>query len=341
MLLYGFNLACLGGALFLLRGLLGGPDRGQLCPDLRVLLLPVVVCSPVIGLTLIRGQVDLLLLFLLAAFVACLTWKRPFAAGMFLATAICIKLIPAFLLVLPLWRRDGRCLAGCFAGLVVGLGLVPAAVFGTDRTIVMYERLLNVLVRPAMGVGDDDSRGLELLDARKSVNQSFQMTIHLAMHLNEPHIPARPAAWIRGVHWLLVAFFTVLILWRQGRSTTWDGQQLVGITGLLIVVMLLASPVCHLHYFTLVVPLAMAVVARLLSSAERGAKDKGRRLVWSIPLVLVPVAYIVHMAPPFPSFRDLAVPMYATLSLWLTGWLILRARPSQDSDALPARRQAA
>ena len=36
---------------------------------------------------------------------------RNFRAGLWLALAICIKVIPAFLLVYPLWKRDGRGIA--------------------------------------------------------------------------------------------------------------------------------------------------------------------------------------------------------------------------------------
>jgi hypothetical protein len=60
-----------------------------------------------------RGQVNLLLLALLCGTAAATLRGRRFRAGLFLAGAICIKVIPAFLLLFPLWRRDGRCLLGC------------------------------------------------------------------------------------------------------------------------------------------------------------------------------------------------------------------------------------
>ena len=73
-------------------------------------------------------------------------------------------MIPAFLLLYPLRRRDLRCLAGCAVGLVLGLVLIPAAVFGPARTLAYYQEWTEVLVRPALGTGTDRSRAKELID---------------------------------------------------------------------------------------------------------------------------------------------------------------------------------
>jgi hypothetical protein len=329
MVLYLINLACLVVALRLLLGCLPNTS-GWTTRRLHLLIWPVVVCLPVIGLTLIRGQVDLVILLLIAGFVAGLASARRFTAGLYLAAAISIKIIPAFLLILPLWRRDRRCLAGCAFGLFLGLWLIPAVVMGPRLVQHLYAREVEVVLGPAMGVGEDGSRSEELLDARATVNHSFQMILHLTLHLGQDKIPPRPAAWMRGVHWLMVALLTFLVLWRQGRALVWDGQHLLGTTALLTVLMVLASPVCHLHYFTLAVPLAMAVVARIL---------EGKSALWGLALIVVPLGYITFMLmgfigsmfPPLGQLRDLGLPMYATLALWLTGWWILHEEPLRQA----------
>ncbi len=107
--------------------------------QLRV--LPVAACLPVVGETLTRGQVNLILLALLSGFVASLLNGRAYRAGALLAGAICLKIIPVFLLLIPAWRRDGRCLAGCAIGVVV-IGLfIPMLSLGIQGTIDDYREL--------------------------------------------------------------------------------------------------------------------------------------------------------------------------------------------------------
>jgi Glycosyltransferase family 87 len=287
---------------------------------------------PVIALALMRGQVDVLVLLLLAGFLAAVASGRPFAGGLSLAAAICIKIFPAFLLILPLWRRDGRCLAGCLAGLFLGLWLIPAIVLGPSRVLDLSATQMKVVLGPALGMGDHGARAEELLDARATVNQSFQMAVHLILHFGQIVIPVRPAPWVRGLHWLMTGGLTVLVLWRHGRPAVWDGQQIVSVSGLLTVVMLLACPVCHLHYFTLVVPLVMAIVARLC--------DKTAPSLWGAMLFLLLASYGGFMLPPLAGIRHLCLPTFATLGLWLTGWLIF-GTPRRQPGSLSALGQAA
>src|SRR5579883_414324 len=98
-------------------------------------ITPILACVIPIGHTLSRGQVNMLLLALFAGFLADLIHGRHFRAGLWLSGAICVKIIPAYLLLLPLWRRDGRCLAGCVVGLVLGLVVIPLIFLAPARTV--------------------------------------------------------------------------------------------------------------------------------------------------------------------------------------------------------------
>ena len=118
----------------------------------RLRVVPVLALVIPIGQTLARGQVTLLLLALLAGFAADLCRRRDLRAGLWLAAAICLKIIPAFLLIVPLWQRNLRCLAGCVLGLIVGLLVIPAGVFGLPRTLEYYAEYDAKVLRP--GVGD-------------------------------------------------------------------------------------------------------------------------------------------------------------------------------------------
>src|SRR5262249_2797467 len=95
----------------------GWQDQPRFCRRWWMLRLwPILICILPIGHTLMRGQVNVFILAMLCAAVAAWMRQQSFRAGLWLALAICIKVIPAYLLVYPLWKRDGRALAGCAAG---------------------------------------------------------------------------------------------------------------------------------------------------------------------------------------------------------------------------------
>ncbi len=165
-LCYVFNLLLLAFAVHHLAGALErtatGPYSLVGSPRSRgwwaLRLWPLLACLIPIGHTLSRGQVNLLLLALFAGFLADLLDGRRFRAGLWLAAAICVKIIPAYLLLLPLWRRDGRCLAGCATGLIVGLIVIPVAVLGPTRTVRCYGEMTQTVLLPGLGSGADASR---------------------------------------------------------------------------------------------------------------------------------------------------------------------------------------
>src|SRR5262249_13819404 len=178
---YVVSLVCLALAVHLLAGAL---EKTSPHPEVRALpagcrrwwrlrTLPVLVCLPSIGHTLMRGQANLLLLALICGAIAALLRGRSLRAGLWLAGALCLKISAAYLLLVPLWRRDRRCLAGGLLGLVVGLGVVPAAALGPGGAAARYRELAEVLVGPALNLGGDRSRAKELIEVTATDSQSF------------------------------------------------------------------------------------------------------------------------------------------------------------------------
>jgi alpha-1,2-mannosyltransferase len=285
------------------------------CPRWWLLrLLPLLTCLPAVASSLARGQVSVLLLLLLCGMAAALLRRRPWQAGLWLAGAVCLKVIPAFLVLYPLYRRDWRCLAGCAAGLVVGLGVIPAAVFGPARTLSYYREWTRVLVRPALGTGTDRSRARELIDVTATESQSFQAILHNTLHLERYTRPPQAAPWVVRTHWLLGAGLTGMTLLLGWRRPEGDAPASVLTFGALVVLMNLLSPVCHLHYFCLSLPLAMGLVA---ASWERN----GARLGTAAALALA-VNGLANTVPHLPGcelLRDTGLAMYGTMVLWLAG----------------------
>jgi hypothetical protein len=96
--------------------------------------------------------------------------------------------------------------------------------------------------------------------------------------------------------------------------------------GALTLVMLLVSPVCHLHYFCLSLPLLMGLVATSWHAEPTAAKVPrlGRGLTWLLVMNLV-----ANALPRFPGLellRDVGLAMYAGLLLWLVGCVVLWKR---------------
>src|SRR5262245_47643508 len=257
---YLFNLGCLVVAVGLVRVALRDEEHSGLPRGHQY--LPLLLCAPAIGLTLARGQVQLLLLVLLAGFFAGLVRGKRFVAGLCLAGAICLKIFPAYLLLVPLVRRDGRCLAGCVVGLLAGLVVLPVAAIGPQATARLYLDRADFVTSVFRTEGSNRPGAEEMLDATATHSQSFQVVLHKTLHLGAEETPALPAAWVRATHWILAIVLTLAVC-LPGNMRDEQGLALARRVALLTLLMILACPVCHLHYFTLALP----VVAVLLVPA--------------------------------------------------------------------------
>src|SRR5439155_6733761 len=173
---------------------------------------PALICLPPIGFTLMRGQVNTLVLALLCGLVAGLIRQNNFRAGLYLAGAACIKVYPIFLAIYPLWHRNWRCLAGCLVGLFVGIVAIPVAIFGPEGTVAIYEKYAKVLLGPALGRGDDSTRSDELLSVNATWSQSFKVVAHKTMYLDPTSRPVEIAAWVERAHLVLGAALTLVVL---------------------------------------------------------------------------------------------------------------------------------
>jgi hypothetical protein len=280
---------------------------------------PVLVCLPPIGHTLMRGQANLLLLVLICGMIAAAVRGRRFLAGVSLSGAICLKIFPAFLLLYPLWRRDGRCLAGCAAGLFAGLVLIPAVALGPQRAVDSYSKLAVVLVGPALGWGDDKSRADELIEVTATDSQSFLAAIHNTLHPDRDHRPKTASPAVRRAHLLIGAAFTMLTLLAARPRRRESGPDAVLFIGALTLVMILCSPVCHTHYFTLSLPLVTGLLA--LEWQRRGMAVIGVGL--KILLAVQIIGNTLPLLPPLEVLKDTGLAMYTALALWAVACTVL------------------
>jgi hypothetical protein len=253
-------------------------------------------------------------------------------AGFWLSAAICLKVLPLFLLGVPLWRRDFRCLVGCGLGMVLGLGVVPTAVFGVHRTAEYYEEYATKLLLPGVGEGSDQSRAKELIEMTASDSQSLLAALHNTAHLDRLTRPAHPSDLVRWTNRVLGASLTLLTLLACGWRREGGPLSEAIFFGVVIIVMLLVSPVCHLHYFSLGVPLIMALVAADWETRRDLRLDKGLVLL----LALYVFASTLPNLPGCEILRDLAIAVYPALALWAIGCLALWLRRHRRGDGVIA-----
>ena len=306
---YLFSLACLAVAVHWLASAL--EKRFQFTSDLTrwwaFRLFPVLACLVPVGHTLMRGQVNMLVLLLFCGMLAGMLKGQGMRAGLCLAGAICIKLIPAFLLIYPLWRRDWRCLCGCALGSLIGLVLVPVAVFGPGKTLVLFQQYTEVLIRPALGTGTDASRAHELTNVVATDSQSLQAMLHNTLNRDLATRPRQPATWVLAVNYLLGGVLTLLTLWPARRKNA----NIVLALGALILVMLFISPVCHLHYYVFALPLVMGFLAQDFQRHNR----VGRGIILLLSLNMI--TWIVPNLPGLELWREIGLATYGAFLIWL------------------------
>jgi hypothetical protein len=301
------------------------PDEKRQYWTLR--LLPVIVALPAIMTSLNRGQMESLTLLLLAMCILAATRGRQWRAGLWLGAAICIKLLPALLILYPLWRRQWRFVAGCAAAVVIGLLIVPSLVFGPLRTAGYYREYAQVMVLPSLGWGGDDSRMNELLRLNGGDGESIMTSLHNVMYSQLPRDqrPQEPNAAVRGLSVVIGIGLLSATLWAAGRARRDSGIPATLFFGLLILDLLLITPKSHSHYYCLIVPLVMGIVA-----AEW--KRYGLPHIGWPALAVFAIYFCIDFAARLGQFdyalRDLGIPTLAALMFWMLGMARLaRLRP--------------
>jgi hypothetical protein len=289
----------------------------------------MAVCLVPIGHTLMRGQVNLLLLALLCAALAALLRGRRLQAGLWLSGAICIKMIPAFLLLYPIWRRDFRLLAGCALGLFLGLAAIPAAYFGPVQAYEQCRKLAEVMILPGLGLGKDKSRAEELINVTATDSQSILATLHNTLYLDRATRPRDASQKVRIASWLIGGLLTLATLWVSRRRRVQGPPAQVLFFGMLVLNMLFLSPVCHLHYFCLAVPVVMGLMA-----ASMEGQPTARISPWILCLLaMFALCTLPAQIPGCEVLRDCGLSLYGGLLLWLAAALVTGLSPGQAQSA--------
>src|SRR5262249_50257771 len=128
-------------------------EAGRPFPAWGKALAVVLALRPIAG-DLTHGNVNLFILFLVVAGLYAFRRGRDFLAGLLLALAIACKVTPALFVPYFLWNRAWKTLAGCAAGLVLFLGVVPAAFLGPARNAELLHGWVRQMITPFVVQGE-------------------------------------------------------------------------------------------------------------------------------------------------------------------------------------------
>jgi len=161
-------------------------------------------------------------------------------------------------------------------------------------------------------------------------SQSILATLHNTLHLDRATRPKDASQRVRLVSWLIGGCLTLVTLWAGRRRRIQAPPAQVIFFGMLVLNMLFLSPVCHLHYFCLAIPIVMGLMAR---SMER--HPDGRVGPWvSFVLVMFTLCTVPSQIPGCEVVRDCGLSLYGGLLLWLAGAVTLAFGSTKSSLAV-------
>jgi len=305
--------------------------------------------------TLGRGQVNLLVLLMACLMLYALSRRRDVLAGLALATAACIKVMPilvagvlGWMWLREFWRGDGlrlwqrvwagRFFLGLAAGLVFWVGVVPIAAMGPERAHQAYAHW-----RQKVGAGyfSPDEQGNVFGDILRinefsDKNQSWYRLgcmIIIGFDRDGYGRQSLPPAWQHRLRWVLGGLFAVQVilacLLAPGRWHERDRLAFYVAPTAMLVMANAMGKIAWAHSWVLVMPL-VAVMCAMIPWVP-WAKQTRRRRVLLVTWVATLVAWLgMYIVPPILGRIHLL--LFAAYALIIaTWWAALRTSRSTHS----------
>ena len=281
-------------------------------------LAPLYVCFGGVVLTISRGQVNTVVIALVVAgFVAAMR-NRRFASGAWLASAAVLKIIPALLVLYPIVRRDTRAVFGGIVTAALLLIAMPAMIWGLPGAMDANRQTAELVLAPVLSKESDHSRQQELHGANATHSQSVQAAVHTWMYpdrATRPDVVSPIAKWTHLGSSALMLGLTLSVARR--RLTPEPADQLI-LLGILCVMMMLITPISHLHYYAMVMPLVCGIWLRSVKQRP-GEVGAGRRTTLILTVWGIVTAIPALPGPPFEWLREAGFGTLATIGLGAHG----------------------
>jgi hypothetical protein len=289
---------------------------GGSVPDAAKAVALLLALPPVLG-DLSHNNVNIFVLFLVAACLEAVRRGWDLTAGLVLALAIACKVTPLLFLGYFAWKRCWKVLAGCAAGLVLWLAVVPGAAFGWDRNGELLRDWYRLMVERPVLKGEITT---------EHPNQAipgfvYRLFTHSPSFVAYPdNIPTpaeyhnvadigRPAAWwvVKGLTAAFAVAVVVLCRWRVSADHgSRRGWVFAAECSLVVLGMLLFSERTWKHHaVTLLLPFAVLAYCAF-------APVFGRRLRAYLAATLLAVGLLTTLPGMLPTrAADLAM-VYGT-----------------------------
>lgn len=244
----------------------------------------LLTLPPVLG-DLSHNNVNIFVLFLIAGCLEAVRRGWDVTAGLVLALAVACKVTPLLFVAYFGWKRCWKVLAGCAAGLVLWLAVVPGAAFGWERNGELLGDWYRLMVeRPVL-------RGEITTEHPNQAIPGFvyRLFTHSASFIEYPNnIPTpaeyhnvadigRPAAWwvVKGLTAAFALAVVGLCRWRvTADPVTRRGWVFAAECSLVVLGMLLFSERTWKHH-AVVLLLPFAVLAHCIFTDDFGRRLRG------------------------------------------------------------------
>jgi alpha-1,2-mannosyltransferase len=273
--------------------------EGKDIPD-AVKATAILVALPALVGDLTHNNVNIFILFLIAACLELYRRGRDAASGLVLALAVACKVTPLLFLGYFAWKRAWRIVAGCTVGLVLWLAVVPGAAFGWERNAQLLTDWYKLMVeRPVLKGEITTEHPNQALPG--FVYRLFTHSPSFIAYEKTPEgdipVPAayhnvadigRPTAWV-VVKALTAAFALAVVLLCRPGMTERQGWRFAAECGLIVLGMLLFSERTWKHHaVTLLIPAAALACAATLDLPRGVRRFAVGSLVASALLMTLP-----------------------------------------------------
>jgi hypothetical protein len=242
----------------------------------------LVLCLPALLGDLSHNNVNIFILFLVAACLEAFRRRLDTLAGLTLALAVACKVTPLLFVAYFAWKRCWRVLAATVAGLVLWLAVVPGLTFGWDRNRELMSGWYALMIERPLLKGEITSEHPN----QAVVGFVYRLFTHSPSYITylktpEGDIPTpaeyhnladigRPAAWV--IVKLLTAGFALAVVllcrWPVHRPTDpRQGWRFAAECGAICLGMLLFSERTWKHH-AVVLLLPLAALTFALASGE-------------------------------------------------------------------------
>ncbi len=233
-----------------------------------------------------EGQTNLLMLLpltlgLCAAQRDQTGWK--WLGGILVGLAICIKVTPLVFFIYFLWKRQWNVAGGIIAGVMAGLVLIPAAIFGWSQNLTWLRQWARIMIFPYLKgghltyfVGQSIPVFISRLIRHVPAFPMHPDKAHPAHYINVINVPASISDMTIRI--VLLGIGVVGLWWSRRRLPTLRHRRYVMEIGGVAAFMLWASPRTWVpHFVTLI--LTLVAVGMILSDPLMAYVTRRRALI--------------------------------------------------------------